>query len=129
MAIKFPSAEWLQALEDKLNSDEKYARIARKWEGDIMFNVEPGGPLNEPVLLYTDLWHGKCRAAFVVTDLLAEVVRTGKTVAYPFFSAFEFKDGLINRERFFFDLARLCDGIGLPMNAVADLLKQLRAAA
>ncbi len=54
---------------------------------------------------------------------------TGKTATYPFFSAFEFKDGLLSRERFFFDLATLCDGIGLPMDAVAELLKQLREAA
>lgn len=54
---------------------------------------------------------------------------TGKTATYPFFSAFELKDGLINRERFFFDLATLCDGIGLPLDTAAKLLKQLREAA
>jgi len=68
VAIKFPSAEWLQALKDKLNTDEKYAHIARQWEGDIMFNVDPGGPLIDPVLMYIDLWHGECRDAFVVEE-------------------------------------------------------------
>ncbi len=66
MAHKFPSAEWLQALKDKLNSDENYARVAKNWEGDIMFNIEPEGPLPEPMELYIDLWHGKCRRAFIV---------------------------------------------------------------
>ena len=54
---------------------------------------------------------------------------TNKTVEYPFFSAFDFKNGLIDRERFFFDLKTVCDGIGLPLGAVHDLLKQLREAA
>ena len=48
MAHKFPSAEWLQALKDKLNSDENYARVAKNWEGDIMFNIEPEGPCPNP---------------------------------------------------------------------------------
>ena len=66
MAVLFPSEEWLLALKEKLNSDEKYAQIARKWEGDIMFHIEPDGPVTETVQLYTDLWHGECRAAFLV---------------------------------------------------------------
>ncbi|MBC8331638.1 MAG: SCP2 sterol-binding domain-containing protein [Anaerolineae bacterium] len=66
MANIFPSAEWLEALKAKLNSDEKYARVARNWEGDIMFNIEPGGGFAESLQLYIDLWHGTCRAVFVV---------------------------------------------------------------
>ena len=62
----FPSSEWLQALKDKLNSDERYAKVARKWEGDIMFQIEPDGPLTETVYYYTDLWHGTCRDAFSI---------------------------------------------------------------
>ena len=84
MTIKFPSAEWLQSLKDKLNSDERYARIARKWEGDIMFNVEPGGPLTEPVLLYTDLWHGECRAAFVVEESQRADVKPAFVLSAPY---------------------------------------------
>lgn len=60
---KFPTAEWVQALKTKLNSDEHYAQIARNWEGDIRFIVDPGGPLTETVIFYLDLWHGKCRDA------------------------------------------------------------------
>jgi len=66
MAFLFPSTEWLQALKDKLNNDEKYAHIARKWEGDIMFQIEPEGAITETMQLYIDLWHGECRAVFVV---------------------------------------------------------------
>ncbi len=68
MAGEFPSAEWLQSLMDKLNSDERYAQIARNWEGDMYFKIEPGGPLTETVTLYLDLWHGKCRRVEVVDD-------------------------------------------------------------
>jgi len=63
----FPSTEWLQALKEKLNSDEKYGFTARNWEGDIRFILEPGGDLAQAVWMYTDLWHGKCRDAFFET--------------------------------------------------------------
>lgn len=62
---KFPTAEWVDALYDWLNSDEQYAHIARNWEGDMLVIVEPGGPLAEKMEFYLDLWHGKCRQAVV----------------------------------------------------------------
>lgn len=65
---RFPSQEWLSELSQKLNSDEKYAQVARNWEGDMIFVIEPGGALKEPVRYYLDLWHGKCRKAFVIGD-------------------------------------------------------------
>lgn len=61
MTAIFPSAEWLQGLEDKLNTDEHYNEIAKNWEGDLFFNIEPEGSLKEPLTFYLDLWHGKCR--------------------------------------------------------------------
>jgi len=61
MAAIFPTEDWLKAFETKLNSDEQYARIAKDWEGDLCFQIEPEGNLKEPVFMYLDLWHGKCR--------------------------------------------------------------------
>ncbi len=61
MSAVFPSPEWLEALKAKLNSDERYARIARKWEGDLLFVIEPEGNLQEQLVMYLDLWHGTCR--------------------------------------------------------------------
>jgi putative sterol carrier protein len=61
MTIKFPSPEWLQALFEKLNSDERYAQVAKSWEGDMLVVIEPTGLLNDKLLYYLDLWHGKCR--------------------------------------------------------------------
>ena len=57
----FPSEEWLKGLEIKLNSDERYGQIAKNWEGDLFFFIEPDGNLKEQLTFYLDLWHGKCR--------------------------------------------------------------------
>lgn len=62
MAI-FPSEEWLKGLEQKINSDEKYAEIAKAWEGDLFFHIEADGNLKEDLTFYLDLWHGTCRKA------------------------------------------------------------------
>lgn len=61
MPAIFPSEEWLKALEAKLNSDERYRDIARNWEGDLFFFIEPEGNLKERLTFYLDLWHGACR--------------------------------------------------------------------
>jgi putative sterol carrier protein len=61
----FPSPEWMQATQEKFNSDERYAGIAKNWEGDLRLILEPDSPLSETRWLYWDLWHGKCRAAYV----------------------------------------------------------------
>ncbi len=39
MTAVFPTEEWLKGLETKLNSDAKYADIARNWEGDLFFVI------------------------------------------------------------------------------------------
>jgi putative sterol carrier protein len=62
MSAIFPSPEWLQELESKLNSDEKYAKVAKNWEGDLFFLIEPEDGLKEQLTFYLDLWHGTCRS-------------------------------------------------------------------
>jgi putative sterol carrier protein len=61
MAAIFPSEEWLHGLEKKLNSDDRYSQIAKNWEGDLLFFIEPEGNLKERLTFYIDLWHGQCR--------------------------------------------------------------------
>jgi putative sterol carrier protein len=61
MAAIFPSEEWLKGLEAKLNSDAHYQQIAKNWEGDLFFFIEPEGSLKERLTFYLDLWHGTCR--------------------------------------------------------------------
>ena len=61
MSAVFPSKEWLEVFNKHLNSDEKYAKVAKNWEGDILFDILPSGALPERTTIYLDLWHGKCR--------------------------------------------------------------------
>jgi len=77
VAYPFPSQAWVQALISILNSDNRYAEVARNWEGDLVFAVEPDddGQSNDPqaqvVRIYLDLWHGKCRDGYMVEDGMA----------------------------------------------------------
>ena len=66
---QFPADDWLPTLKEKLNTDEQYADIARNWEGDMICKIEPDGPLPEPVIYYLDLWHGKCRDAYILEEI------------------------------------------------------------
>jgi putative sterol carrier protein len=61
----FPSPEWMQAIKEKLNTDEHYAQVARNWEGDMRIILEPDKAIQQGYWLYLDLWHGKCREAFL----------------------------------------------------------------
>jgi putative sterol carrier protein len=71
----FPKDEWVEAVKEKLNTDEKYAQIARNWEGDMVYIVEPGGDLQETITFYLDLWHGHCRDAYrVISEQEAKAV-------------------------------------------------------
>ncbi len=71
MGYPFPSEAWLNALEETVNADEKYEQTAKKWEGDIIFKINPddksSGEL--PILYYMDLWHGKCREAKIISHI------------------------------------------------------------
>jgi len=69
MTAIFPSEEWLKGLDAKINADKKYAQIARKWEGDLVFVIEPDGHLKEQFTFYLDLWHGTCRKAEYLPEL------------------------------------------------------------
>jgi len=68
MVKLFPSEEWLEALVKELNSSLVYRDVAKNWEGDFYFIIEPEGALKERVIAYMDLWHGECRSAKIVTD-------------------------------------------------------------
>ena len=65
MALPFPSDVWVKALMEDLNQSQAYADAAKNWEGDFFFVIEPAGSMTAPVTLYMDLWHGKCREAYV----------------------------------------------------------------
>ncbi|MFQ5979135.1 MAG: SCP2 sterol-binding domain-containing protein [Candidatus Heimdallarchaeota archaeon] len=70
--VFFPSEEWLAAYVKKINENPKYAQAAAKWEGDFLYVIEPDGTepeefRSQAIITYYDLWHGKCRNAFLVT--------------------------------------------------------------
>jgi putative sterol carrier protein len=66
MGYAFPSEEWLRALCDVLNSDARYAEVAKAWEGDMLCVVESDDAGGPPGMgFYFDLWHGRCRRAEV----------------------------------------------------------------
>lgn len=67
--IIFGTPEWISAFKDVVNSSEAYGEAAKRWEGDFIFEVIPDGTqsLTEEVRMYCDLWHGKCRDAYIVT--------------------------------------------------------------
>jgi putative sterol carrier protein len=71
MSAVFPTIEWLKEFENKLNSDDHYAQVAKNWEGDMYFIIEPEGNLKTQTVMYLDLWHGRCRATEMVTDVAA----------------------------------------------------------
>jgi putative sterol carrier protein len=70
--FKFGSEEWVQALKEAINASESYAEAAKTWEGDFYFIVEAGGPVAKEIVMYMDLWHGKCRDACICTDRAAK---------------------------------------------------------
>lgn len=62
---RFPSNEWVNKFKDALNKNTKYKEVAKDWEGDFLFIITPDEQWSEETILYFDLWHGKCREAFI----------------------------------------------------------------
>ena len=63
MTYPFPSQAWADAFRAEIEQSKLYARLAQRWEGDVILAIEDGGGL------YLDLWHGTCREATYLTDL------------------------------------------------------------
>ncbi len=66
--IEFATDEWAKAFMEQINQSQAYAEAAKTWEGDFFFIIEAAEHYPEPVHIYVDLWHGKCREAFATTD-------------------------------------------------------------
>ena len=64
--LHFPSDEWIQIFKEKLNKNKIYQEVAKNWEGDFLFVITPDEDLKKEVMFYIDLWHGKCRDAYLV---------------------------------------------------------------
>jgi len=61
--VKFGTDEWIDQFVKTLNDNEAYAEAAETWEGDFLFIVWPNkeAGFDEEVVMWMDLWHGKCR--------------------------------------------------------------------
>jgi putative sterol carrier protein len=61
---QFGTKEWLENYVKTLNANKAYQDAAATWEGAFLFIIhpEPAAGFKEEVVLYMDLWHGKCRA-------------------------------------------------------------------
>ena len=69
-------------------------------------------------------WWGTMRVTFA--GALLGIEPTGRASRQPAFSAFDFKDGLLSRERFYFDLGTLCENTGMPAAELERALALLR---
>ena len=63
--VRFPSDEWIKIFKEELNKSKSYEEVAKTWEGDFLFVITPDEELKEEVTFYVDLWHGKCREAYL----------------------------------------------------------------
>ncbi|MFX0090613.1 MAG: SCP2 sterol-binding domain-containing protein [Candidatus Hodarchaeota archaeon] len=64
----FPSEEWAKKFMELINANEEYAKAAETWEGDFVFELTPDDRLKETKRIYVDLWHGKCRNAYLMAS-------------------------------------------------------------
>jgi putative sterol carrier protein len=60
--------EWVSEFERKIQEDERYKEVAKKWEGSVVlvFKVEPEVGFEDDVFIFMDLWHGDCRSVRLV---------------------------------------------------------------
>jgi putative sterol carrier protein len=79
----FPSAEWMKATQDKLNTDEKYAQVAKNWEGDMRIVIEPGDKLPDGRWLYWNLYHGTCLEACIEDQTTSKNPAFVLNASYP----------------------------------------------
>ncbi len=64
--VLFPSDEWAKEFMKKLNENKAYEDSALDWEGDFYLVIQPDDRLKEEKIIYLDLYHGKCREAYLV---------------------------------------------------------------
>jgi len=69
---EFGSDEWLNAFQEAINSSPAYADAAKTWEGDFYFVIDAGGAIDKEIVMYVDLWHGRCRGVCRAADRSAK---------------------------------------------------------
>ena len=80
--VKFPSDEWAKAYMEALNENKAYEDAASDWEGDFLFVLNSDDKLKERTMIYIDLYHGKCREAYVLKP--SEEKKTDFVIEAPY---------------------------------------------
>lgn len=88
--VYFPSDEWIKTFKEELNKNKEYEDAAKDWEGDFLFVISPDEKLKKEVVFYVDLWHGKCRDAYLVDG--------NKIAAFVFKGSYSNWKKVINKE-------------------------------
>jgi putative sterol carrier protein len=88
--VRFPSDEWAKCFKEELNNNKTYEESAKNWEGDFLFVISPDEQFSKEVILYVDLWHGKCRDAYIANN--------EKTAAFSFSGPYSNWKKVINKE-------------------------------
>lgn len=60
---QFGTPDWIEEYVKTLNENKAYEEAAITWEGDFLFIVWPEkeAGIDKEVVMWMDLWHGKCR--------------------------------------------------------------------
>lgn len=75
--------EYCEAFKEELNSSKVFEEKGKDWEGDFLFIIGRDKYLDEDIIVYCDLWHGKCR------EMVQIVSRDEKKTAYVYEGSFE----------------------------------------
>lgn len=70
--LLFFSEEWMKRFVEELNKNQSYFEAAKNWEGDFLFIVNTGPKIKSEMVVYLDLWHGKCRDYKLLADRSAK---------------------------------------------------------
>ena len=70
--------EYCDAFKEEVNNNKVFEEKARDWEGDFLFIIGRDRYLDEDIIVYCDIWHGKCRG---MTPLAS---REEKKTAYTY---------------------------------------------
>ena len=68
----YPSQEWCEEWKNALNNDTAVAETGKKWgvdfNGNFIFELQPGGGLDETLYVYLETTAGKCTDARLLDD-------------------------------------------------------------
>jgi putative sterol carrier protein len=72
MAISYPSEEWIQEYQDRLNDSEEYSETGDGWgvgfNGDFVFHLVADDRLPEDRYFFVGLEDGQCTDAYEIED-------------------------------------------------------------